>query len=110
MLRWLGDLALELPLAPSGEERLLAEVRSWDPRRIHLPFWLLSRWGRMVPASLTEPARPHALEARFLEGVLTELALERSPGLVPRHRKVSALQAWMKGDSTLLGSVLRSGP
>ncbi len=110
MLRWLGDLALELPLAPSVEEMLLEEVRSWDPRRIHLPFWLLSRWGRIVPASLTEPARPHSLEVRLLEGVLTELALGRSPGLVPRHRKVSALLAWMKGDGTLMGSVLRPGP
>jgi hypothetical protein len=112
MLRWLGELAIELrwvggdrSLPDPGEgldgtavlDAFRAEATHWPERSVRAPFWLLSRWGESVSSGLDalEISKP---ERRVLERALTGLAVGSLPTALLVALTRRSLSRWLGSD------------
>jgi hypothetical protein len=102
-LRWLADLALELPGTPAPLERFEADARDWPQRAVRVPLWTLRTFGtpgmEVFSDDLVEAG---AVERSLLQDLLFHLLMGEDWHGLPGWRAEKALRTWLFSERPLV--------
>lgn len=95
-LRWLADLALELPETPEALERFVADARDWPQRAVRVPLWTLRTFGAPgIEVFSDDLAEAGAVERSLLPDLLFHLLMGEGWHGLPGWRAEKALRTWL---------------
>lgn len=104
-LRWLADLALELPLSDEEWTRFEEDSWAWPWRAAHVPLWMLSILGAPGVSEAAALGREGSLslpERTLLRNLLVHLMVGEDWHGLPAWRAARAVRVWLFSQRPLL--------
>ena len=104
-LRWLADLALELPLSGAQWERFEEDAWAWPWRAAHVPLWMLETLGAPNVSEAEALGRNGSLrlpERTLLRNLLVHLMMGEDWHGLPAWRAARAVRTWLFSQRPLL--------